>query len=113
MLKDEDRIFTNLYGWMDSGLRGAKVRGDWDGTAKLIKMGHDEIVERVKTWCTARRVPSLMVCPYQGLTERLRQLGFAPLPGGAAGAEDLRFGETPVLGEMCEEAELFALELSG
>ena len=48
MLKDEDRIFTNLYGWMDSGLQGAKARGDWDGTAKLIKLGHDEIVERVK-----------------------------------------------------------------
>ena len=48
MLKDEDRIFTNLYGWMDSGLTGAKARGDWDGTAKLIKLGHDEIVERVK-----------------------------------------------------------------
>ena len=48
MLKDEDRIFTNLYGWMDSGLKGAKARGDWDGTAKLIKLGHEEIVERVK-----------------------------------------------------------------
>ena len=48
MLKDEDRIFTNLYGWMDSGLKGAKARGDWDGTTKLIKLGHDEIVERVK-----------------------------------------------------------------
>ena len=49
MLKDEDRIFTNLYGWMDSGLKGAKARGDWAGTAKLIKLGHDEIVERVKS----------------------------------------------------------------
>jgi hypothetical protein len=48
MLKDEDRIFTNLYGWMDPGLKGAKARGDWDGTAKLIKLCHDEIVERVK-----------------------------------------------------------------
>ena len=48
MLKDEDRIFTNLYGWADSGLAGAKARGDWDGTAKLLKLGHDEIVERIK-----------------------------------------------------------------
>ena len=48
MLKDEDRIFTNLYGWMDSSLKGAKARGDWDGTGKLIKLGQDEIVERVK-----------------------------------------------------------------
>ena len=48
MLKDEDRIFTNLYGWMDSGSEGRKARGDWDGTAKLLKLGHDEIVERIK-----------------------------------------------------------------
>ena len=48
MLRDEDRIFTNLYGWADSGLAGAKSRGDWDGTANLIKLGHDEIIERIK-----------------------------------------------------------------
>ena len=48
MLKDEDRIFTNLYGWMEPGLKGAKARGDWLNTAKLIKLGHDEIIERVK-----------------------------------------------------------------
>ena len=48
MLKDEDRIFTNLYGWMEPGLKGAKARGDWQNTAKLIKLGHDEIIERVK-----------------------------------------------------------------
>ena len=33
MLKDEDRIFTNLYGWGDAGLKGAKSRGDWSNTA--------------------------------------------------------------------------------
>jgi NADH-quinone oxidoreductase subunit F len=48
MLKDDDRIFTNLYGWTDPGLAGAKKRGDWSNTAKLIKLGHDEIVERIK-----------------------------------------------------------------
>jgi len=48
MLKDEDRIFTNLYGWMEPGLKGAKARGDWQNTAKLIKLGHDEIAERGK-----------------------------------------------------------------
>ena len=48
MLKDEDRIFTNLYGWGDSGLKGANSRGDWSNTAKLLKLGHDEIVERIK-----------------------------------------------------------------
>jgi len=49
MLKDQDRIFTNIYGWADPGLKAAKARGDWDGTAKLLKLGHDEIVERMKT----------------------------------------------------------------
>jgi NADH-quinone oxidoreductase subunit F len=48
MLKDQDRIFTNIYGWTDPGLKAAKARGDWDGTAKLLKLGHDEIVERMK-----------------------------------------------------------------
>ncbi len=48
MLKDEDRIFTNLYGWADPGLAGAKKRADWSNTAKILKLGHDEIVERVK-----------------------------------------------------------------
>ena len=48
MLKDQDRIFTNIYGWGDPGLKGAKSRGDWNGTAKLLKLGHDEIVERIK-----------------------------------------------------------------
>ena len=29
MLNDADRIFTNIYGWGDTGLKGAKARGDW------------------------------------------------------------------------------------
>ena len=48
MLRDQDRIFTNIFGWADPGLKAAKARGDWDGTAKLLKLGHDEIVERIK-----------------------------------------------------------------
>ena len=39
MLKDEDRIFTNLYGEFDWRLNGAKSRGDWDSTKELILMG--------------------------------------------------------------------------
>ena len=37
MLKDQDRIFTNLYGMHERTLKGAKARGHWDGTAALIK----------------------------------------------------------------------------
>ena len=48
MLKDKDRIFTNLYGQYDWGLEGARNRGDWDGTADLIKKGREWIVEEIK-----------------------------------------------------------------
>ena len=48
MLKDQDRIFTNLYGMHDRTLAGAKKRGHWDGTAKLIKKGRDWIIDEMK-----------------------------------------------------------------
>jgi len=48
MLADKDRIFTNLYGWGDAGLAGAKKRGDWDNTAAILALGHDAIVEEMK-----------------------------------------------------------------
>lgn len=48
MLSDKDRIFTNIYGWQGADLTAAKARGDWDNTKALIKLGHDEVVEKVK-----------------------------------------------------------------
>ena len=48
MLHDRDRIFTNIYGIHDTGVKGAQSRGDWDKTADLIKKGRDWIVEEVK-----------------------------------------------------------------
>ncbi|MGH6944918.1 MAG: NADH-quinone oxidoreductase subunit NuoF, partial [Geminicoccaceae bacterium] len=48
MLADQDRIFTNLYGEHDWGLRMAMRRGDWDGTKDLIAKGREWIVEQVK-----------------------------------------------------------------
>ena len=36
MLKDSDRIFTNLYGLEDPFLKGAKKRGDWDKTKNIL-----------------------------------------------------------------------------
>ena len=48
MLADKDRIFTNLYGWGDAGLAGARKRGDWDNTAAILGRGHDAIVEEMK-----------------------------------------------------------------
>ena len=48
MLADKDRIFTNLYGFQDWGLKAAQQRGDWDDTKSLIARGHDTIIEEVK-----------------------------------------------------------------
>ena len=48
MLQDKDRIFTNLYGFDDWGLDGARRRGDWDNTKALLEKGRDWIVDEVK-----------------------------------------------------------------
>ena len=48
MLRDEDRIFTNLYGFGDWRLAGARARGDWDGAKEIIAKGRDWIIEEVK-----------------------------------------------------------------
>jgi NADH-quinone oxidoreductase subunit F len=48
MLRDEDRIFTNLYGQHDWRLKGAQSRGDWSNTKELILKGRDWIVDEMK-----------------------------------------------------------------
>jgi NADH-quinone oxidoreductase subunit F len=48
MLKDEDRIFTNLYGWESHKLTDAKKRGDWDGTKDILAKGRDWVIEEMK-----------------------------------------------------------------
>jgi NADH-quinone oxidoreductase subunit F len=48
MLSDADRIFTNLYGIHDPFLKGARARGDWDGTAAILARGRDAIVDEMK-----------------------------------------------------------------
>ena len=48
MLRDEDRIFTNLYGFEDFGLEAARARGDWDNTKALILKGRDWIINETK-----------------------------------------------------------------
>ncbi|KAH0907680.1 hypothetical protein HID58_039507 [Brassica napus] len=47
-LKDEDRIFTNLYGLHDPFLKGAMKRGDWHRTKDLVLKGTDWIVNEMK-----------------------------------------------------------------
>ena len=48
MLRDEDRIFQNIYGFDGADLTSAKARGDWENTAELIKKGRDWVIEEVK-----------------------------------------------------------------
>ncbi len=48
MLADKDRIFLNLYGRHDWGLKGARARGSWDGTKAILEKDRDAIVNEVK-----------------------------------------------------------------
>ncbi len=48
MLADQDRIFTNLYGFDSWQLEGAKARGDWDGTKAILAKGQEAIIEEMK-----------------------------------------------------------------
>ncbi|MBB6251656.1 NADH-quinone oxidoreductase subunit NuoF [Nitrospirillum iridis] len=48
MLRDEDRIYTNLYGYEDFRLDAARKRGDWDGTKDILARGRDTIIEQMK-----------------------------------------------------------------
>ncbi|CAF0857796.1 unnamed protein product [Didymodactylos carnosus] len=47
-LKDEDRIFTNLYGRHDWHLKGALSRGDWYKTKEIVLKGTNWIIDEVK-----------------------------------------------------------------
>src|SRR5690606_34695047 len=48
MLHDRDRIFTNIHGFEDPGLKAAMKRGAWDGTKQILEMGRDWIIEEMK-----------------------------------------------------------------
>ena len=48
MLADKDRIFTNLYGLHDWGLKGAQQRGCWVDTKSFIDKGRDWLVNEIK-----------------------------------------------------------------
>ena len=48
MLADKDRIFTNVYGYQDWGLKAAQARGDWDDTKSLMVRGQDALIQEIK-----------------------------------------------------------------
>jgi len=47
-LKDQDRIFTNLYGQEDVYLKGALKRGIWHNTKDILSMGQDWVISEMK-----------------------------------------------------------------
>lgn len=47
-LRNEDRIFSNLYGTLGWNLSAAQSRGDWDNTAAFIAKGSDWIINEIK-----------------------------------------------------------------
>ena len=48
MLKEKDKIFTNLFGDETYSLKSAQKRGDWNNTKSLIKKGRDWIINEMK-----------------------------------------------------------------
>lgn len=48
-LKDQDRIFQNLYGHHGTDLKNAQKYGDWHKTKEIILKGHDWIINEIKT----------------------------------------------------------------
>ena len=100
MLKDQDRIFTNIYGMHDRTLNGAQARGHWDGTAGLIQKGRDWIVQEMKDsglrgrgavgWLLAPFRISLAIMRSLRIMRRIRPRlvigmgGFVSGPGGIA-----------------------------
>jgi len=55
MLRDQDRIFTNLSGTDSPFLKTAKERGDWDSSKSLLAKGREWIIEEVQKSCLRGR----------------------------------------------------------
>jgi NADH-quinone oxidoreductase subunit F len=48
MLKEQDKIFTNLYGYQSPNLDAAKKRGDWLKTRQFLDQGSEWLIQQVK-----------------------------------------------------------------
>ena len=48
MLKDQDRIFKNLYNDLGSDIASSQKRGDWVDTKELTSKGRDWIINEIK-----------------------------------------------------------------
>jgi len=47
-LKDQDRIFQNLYGRHGTDLKSAQKYGDWHKTKEIVLKGHDWLINEIK-----------------------------------------------------------------
>ena len=47
-LKDQDRIFQNLYGRQGADLKSAKKIGDWHRTKDIIQKGDEWLINEIK-----------------------------------------------------------------
>mmetsp|Transcript_70310 Transcript_70310/g.187338 ORF Transcript_70310/g.187338 Transcript_70310/m.187338 type:complete len:238 (+) Transcript_70310:3-716(+) len=47
-LKDQDRIFQNIYGEHDTSIQGAMKRGDWYKTADIVQKGWEYTINEIK-----------------------------------------------------------------
>lgn len=48
MLKESDKIFTNLYGQEGADITSARKRGDWDNTQALLAKGPEALIAEIK-----------------------------------------------------------------
>ena len=48
MLKDQDRIFQNLYNDLGPDLDSSQKRGDWINTKEIIDKGREWIINEIK-----------------------------------------------------------------
>ena len=48
MLKDQDRIFQNLYNDKGSDVAASQSRGDWVNTKEITEKGRDWIINEIK-----------------------------------------------------------------
>jgi NADH-quinone oxidoreductase subunit F len=48
MLKEQDKIFTNLYGYESASLEQARKRGDWNNTKQFLDNGSEWLIQQVK-----------------------------------------------------------------
>ncbi len=72
-LKDQDRIFQNLYGRYPPDLKHAKKMGDWHKTKEILLKGHDWIINEVKASGLRGRGGA-------GFPSGLKWVGFASTP---------------------------------